>query len=99
MKLKPNTIFVAAEENISFDVTSLERNKTVEGNFALMELRNTSIEREGSGERENTKRREAEGREVRWHIGINLRADLTVQFHKASQRRQSKTSGMSAASL
>lgn len=52
MKLKPNTIFVAAEEKISFDVTSLERNKTVEGNFALMELRNTSIEREGSGERE-----------------------------------------------
>lgn len=53
MKLKPNTIFVAAEEKISFDVTSLERNKTVEGNFALMELRNTSIEREGSGEREH----------------------------------------------
>lgn len=104
MKLKPNTIFVAAEEKIFFDVTSLERNKTIEGNFALMELRNTSIVREGSGERENTKRREkremlAEGREVRWHIGINLRADLTVQFHKASQRRQSKTSGMSAASL
>lgn len=103
MKLKPNTIFVAAEEKISFDVTSLERNKSVEGNFALMELRNTSIER-GGVVRENTKRIEeremlAEGREVRWHIGINLRADLTVQFHKASQRRQSKTSGMSAASL
>lgn len=63
MKLKPNTIFVAAEEKISFDVTSLERNKTVEGNFALMELRNTSIEREGSGVREREhkeKRREGD---------------------------------------
>lgn len=60
LKLQPNTISVAAEENISFDVTSLERNKTVEGNFALMELRNTSIEREGSGERvrERTQREE-----------------------------------------
>lgn len=64
LKLKPNTIFVAAEEKISFDVTSLERNKTVEGNFALMELRNTSIEREGSGkrERERTQREEKRGR-------------------------------------
>lgn len=66
LKLKPNTIFVAAEEKISFDVTSLERNKTVEGNFALMELRNTSIEREGSGggerERERTQREYKRGR-------------------------------------
>lgn len=64
LKLKPNTIFVAAEDKISFDVTSLERNKTVEGNFALMELRNTSIEREGSGERvrERTQREEKRGR-------------------------------------
>lgn len=60
LKLKPNTISIAAEGTTSFDVTSLERNKTVERNFALMELRNTSIGDEGGGEgreRENTKKR------------------------------------------
>lgn len=86
------------EGSNTFDVTPLEPNKTVEGNFALMELRNTSVEG-GLGEIGGGGRRCLQRGKVRWRIGINQRADLTVPLHKASQRRQSKTSGMSAASL
>lgn len=52
VKSKTKYNSVAAERTKAFDVTSLERNKTVERNFALMELRNTSVGGgEGEGER------------------------------------------------